>query len=154
GASSLSETLVPGFGRTVTTESENLAIGHTHSFGSSWLNEIRFGYLGARGGQVSPNRGFNFAAASGLQGVTQDVRDMGYPQVSFGGLFSAIGDPTSFVSRNDKSVELYDNLMFDRGSHHLKFGGYFFHLSFNPVNPTNARGNFTFNGQWTGNAFA
>ncbi len=44
--------------------------------------------------------------------------------------------------------------MLDRGNHHLKFGGYLFRLEFNPVIPTNARGNFTFNGQWTGNAFA
>ena len=44
--------------------------------------------------------------------------------------------------------------MVDRGDHHLKFGGYLFRLEFNPVNPNNARGTFTFNGQWTGNAFA
>src|SRR4029079_13376432 len=152
--SSLNEALVPGFGRTVTTASENVALGHTHSFGSSWLNEVRFGYLRARGGQVSPNEGVNFAATSGLQGVTADARDMGYPQVAFGGLFSTIGDPTSFVSRDNTSFEIYDNVMLDRGNHHLKAGGYLFHLRFNPVNPTNARGNFAFNGQWSGNAFA
>ncbi|HWW86757.1 MAG TPA: TonB-dependent receptor [Vicinamibacterales bacterium] len=154
GTSSLSETLVPGFGRTVATDSENLAIGYTHLFGSRWLNEFRFGYLHASGGQSSPNQGVDFAAASGLQGVTQDSRDAGYPQVSFGGLFSTIGDPTSFVSRDDRSYELYDNVMFDRGAHHLKFGAYLFRLDFNPVNPTNARGAFGFTGQWTGNAFA
>ena len=154
GTSSLNEALVPGFGRTVATKSENVALGHTHTFGNRWLNEVRFGYLAARGGQVSPNAGLDFAATTGLQGVTSDVRDMGYPQVSFGGLFSAIGDPTSFVSRNNKSFELYDNVMLPRGNHQLKFGGYLFHLLFNPVNPTNARGNFAFNGQWTGNAFA
>ncbi|MEO8256693.1 MAG: carboxypeptidase regulatory-like domain-containing protein [Acidobacteriota bacterium] len=154
GTSSLNEALVPGFGRTVTTRSENVGLGYTRPFGTRWLNEVRFGYLAARGGQVSPNQGVDFGAAAGLQGVTQDERDMGYPQVSFGGLFSAIGDPTSFVSRNNRSYELYDNVMLDRGNHHLKFGGYLFHLRFNPVNPTNARGNFTFTGQWSGNAFA
>lgn len=154
GTAALNEALVPGFGRTVSTESENIALGQTHTFGSRWLNEVRFGYLHAQGGQVSPNRGFNFAAASGLQGVTQDTRDMGYPQVSFAGQFSPIGDPTSFVSRNNKSYELYDNVMLDRGDHHLKFGGYLFHLRFNPVLPNNPRGNFAFTGQWTGNAFA
>ena len=118
GTTSLNEALVPGFGRTVTTRSENVAMGYTHAFGSSWLNEIRFGYLNARGGQVSPNQGVDFAALSGLQGVTTDPRDMGYPQVSFGGLFSAIGDPTSFVSRENRSFELYDNVMLDRGDHH------------------------------------
>ena len=154
GTAALNEALVPGFGRTVATESENIALGYTHTFGSGWLNEVRFGYLHAQGGQVSPNQGFNFATASGLQGVTQDARDMGYPQVSFGGQFSPIGDPTFFVSRNNTSYELYDNVMFDRGDHHLKFGGYLFHLQFNPVLPNNARGNFSFTGQFSGNAFA
>ncbi len=154
GTSSLGETLVPGFGRVIKTQAENLGIGYTHMFGSRWVNEIRFGYLGARGGQASPNQGVNVAAVAGLQGVTQDPRDIGYPQASFGGLFSTIGDPTTFVSREDRSYELYDNVMVDRGNHHLKFGGYLFRLAFNPVNPISARGNFTFNGQWTGNALA
>ena len=154
GTSSLNETLVPGFGRTITTRSRNLALSYTRSFAESMLNELRFGYLSASGGQVSPNQGVNFAAASGLLGVTADPRDMGYPQVSFGGLFSTIGDPTSFVSRENRSYELYDNILVDRGRHHLKFGGYLFRLEFNPVNPAAARGAFTFTGQWTGNAFA
>jgi hypothetical protein len=129
-------------------------VSYTRSLTDSILNEFRVGFLSAAGGQVSPNQGVDFASISRLQGVTQDVRDMGYPQVSFGGLFSTIGDPTSFVSREDRSVELYDNILLDRGSHHLKFGGYLFRLAFNPVNPAAARGAFSFNGQWTGNAFA
>jgi len=154
GTSQLNETLVPGFGRTVTTRSTNVAVGHTHVFGERVLNEIRFGYLGAAGGQVSPNAGLDFSAASGLQGVTGDPRDAGYPQVSFAGRFSTIGDPTTFVSRDDRSVELFDNVLIDRGVHRLKVGAYLFHLRFNPVNPNMARGAFTFNGQWTGDPFA
>ena len=154
GTSALNETLVPGFGRTVTTKGNNLALGHTHALGANWLNEVRFGYLRASGGQVSPNQGVNFAGATGLQGVTVDPRDMGYPQASFGGLFSTIGDPTAFVSRDDRSYEVYDNVMLDRGDHHVKFGGYLFRLDFNPVLPNQARGAFTYSGQWTGNALA
>jgi hypothetical protein len=154
GTSALNETLVPGFGRTITTRSRNLALGHTHTFGTSVLNEVRFGVLSVSGGQVSPNQGVNVAGPSGLQGVTTDPRDMGYPQVAFGGQFSAIGDPASFVSRENRSDELYDNVVIDRGGHRVKFGGYLFRLDFNPVNPNAARGAFTFNGQWTGNAFA
>ena len=153
GTSQLNETLVPGFGRIVTTKSRNLALSHTHTFSAAVLNEARFGFLDVSGGQASPNQGVNFAAAAGLRGVTQDPRDLGYPQVSFSGLFSTIGDPASFVSRENRSYELYDNLMLERGAHHLKVGGYLFRLKFNPVNPNAARGAFTFNGQWTGNAF-
>ena len=35
---------------------------------------------------------------------------MGYPQVAFGGAYSVIGDPTTFVSRRNRSAELYENL--------------------------------------------
>jgi hypothetical protein len=154
GTSSLNEALIPGFGRDVTTNAYNLALSHTRTFGNAMLNEVRFGLLDASGGQVSPNQGNTFAAASGLQGVTANPLDMGYPQVGFGGLFSAIGDPTAFVSRDNRSYELYENFLIDRGAHRFKAGGYLFHLRFNPVNPTNARGAFTFNGQFSGNAFA
>ena len=154
GTSSLNEALIPGFGREVTTHSRNVALSYTHTFSTTVLNELRFGWLTASGGQSSPNQGTPFAAATGLEGVTTNPLDTGYPQVSFAGLFSTIGDPTSFVSRDNRSVELYDNVLIDRGAHRLKVGGYLFHLSFNPVNPNAARGAFTFNGQWTGNAYA
>ncbi|PYS26016.1 MAG: hypothetical protein DMG11_21530 [Acidobacteria bacterium] len=138
GTSSLNEALVPGFGRTVSTKARNLGVSYVHTFSPRFLNEVRFGYLSASGGQSSPNQGVNFAAASELDGVTRNAADMGYPQVSFGGLFSTVGDPTTVVSRNNRSYELYDNVLLDRGAHHLKFGGYLFRLEFNPVNPQTA----------------
>ena len=154
GTSQLNETLVPGFGRSVSTRTRSLAVGATQTFGTSVLHEVRFGYLDVSGGQASRNQGVDFAAATGLRGVTTDPRDVGYPQVSFGGLYSTIGDPTTFVSRRNRSVEVYDNLLFDRGAHRFKVGGYLFRLAFNPENPQAARGSFTYSGQWTGNALA
>src|SRR5207247_10920410 len=80
GTSSLNETLVPGFGRTVSTKSKSLALGYTHAFTAHVLNETRFGYLSAGGGQVSPNQGVTFAASSGLKAVTADPRLLLYPR--------------------------------------------------------------------------
>jgi hypothetical protein len=118
GTSSLNETLVPGFGRVVSTSSRSLALSETHTFGSSVLNEARFGFLRVSGGQASPNAAVSFAGANGLEGIAAN----GYPQVSFGGLYSTIGDPTTFASRQNTSYELYDNVLIDRGTHQLKFG--------------------------------
>jgi Carboxypeptidase regulatory-like domain len=161
GSGKLNESLVPGFGRQLTTKSMNLALSHTHSFTPNVLNEFRLGYLRVSGGQASENRGVDFASGVGLLGTTKNPEDVGYPQVSFGGLFSNIGDPSTFVTRRDTSVELYDNVFISRGKHKIKFGVYLFHLSFNPVNPDTARGSFSFSGQFTGarlsqtgNAFA
>ena len=153
GSSSLQETLVPGFGRTLNTKARNAVVSHTH-ISSRFLNELRFGWMHVTGGQVSANRGVDFASQVGLQGVTNDPRDMGYPQISTRGLYSVFGDPTTFTYRDNQHFELYENVLFDRGAHRIKFGGYFFHLQFRPEQPDNARGAFTYTGQFTGNAFA
>jgi hypothetical protein len=154
GTSRLNETLVPGFGRMVTTKSRNLAFSHLHTFGTSVLNELRFGYLDVRGGQFSENKGVDFAGSVGLQGVTRDPRDVGYPQVSLAGLYSTMGDPTNFTTRHDTSFELYENVTLDKGRHRLKFGGYLFRLRLRPESPDIARGSLTYTGQFTGNALA
>ena len=154
GTSSLQETLVPGFGRGVNTKARNVGVSHTHVFGSTMVNELRVGWMGVQGGQTSLNRGIDFASRVGLQGVTRDPRDVGFPQISTRGLYSTFGDPTSFVYRNNDHLEVYDNVLLDRGAHRWKFGGYYFHLKFRPEQPDNARGAFTYTGQFSGDAFA
>lgn len=154
GTSALQEALVPGFGRNVTTKARNLGIGHTRVFGTSLMNELRVGWMRVEGGQTNVNRGVDFAAQAGLQGVTRDPRDVGFPQISTRGLYSTFGDPTSSVYRDNQHLELYENALLDRGRHRFKFGGYLFHLQFRPEQPDNARGAFTYSGQFSGNAFA
>ena len=154
GTSVQQEALVPGFGRTLDTHTRNLGVSYTRAFGSSMLNELRFGWMSVDGGQRSPNAGNDFAAEVGLEGVTKDPRDIGFPQIATGGLYSVMGDPTSFVVRENEHVEVYDNFLIDRGDHRLKFGGYLFHLKFRPENPDTARGWFGYTGQFSGNAMA
>ncbi|MGE0444811.1 MAG: carboxypeptidase regulatory-like domain-containing protein [Vicinamibacterales bacterium] len=153
GTSALQETLVPGFGRRVNTVSRNAVVSHTRVFSTTWLNELRGGWLSVRGGQTNANQGVAFAGQAGLLGVTTDPRDAGFPQIATRGLYSTFGDPTTTVSRNNEHFELYENVMLDRGRHRIKFGAYYFHLRFRPEQPDNARGAFTFTGQFTANAF-
>ena len=154
GTSALQEALVPGFGRSLTTRTRNLAASHTHTFGTTVLNELRVGWMTVRGGQHSVNQGNTFAQDIGLLGVTTDPRDTGFPQISTGGLYSTFGDPTVFTTRNNQHFELFENVTLDRGAHRVKFGAYYFHLQLRPEQPDNARGAFTYTGQFTGNAFA
>ncbi len=154
GTSTLQETLVPGFGRSLTTRTRNLVASHSHVFGQSWLNELRAGWMTVSGGQVSQNRGNTFAQDVGLLGVTSDPRDSGFPQVSTAGLYSTFGDPTVFTTRDNQHVELFDNVTWDRGRHRVKFGGYYFRLQLRPEQPDNARGAFTYTGQFSGDALA
>jgi hypothetical protein len=154
GTSALQESLVPGFGRTLTTHTRNLVASHTHVFGNSMLNEVRGAWLSVTGGQIGLNAGNPFAAGVGLLGVTTDPRDAGFPQISTGGLYSTMGDPTVNTTRRTEHFEVYDNVTIDRGEHKLKFGVYYYRLRLRPEQADNARGAFTYTGQFTGNALA
>ena len=162
GSGVLQESLLPGFGRSLSTHAINGVAAWTHTFNANVLNESRFGFLTVAGGQTSPNAGTAFASQTGLQGVTTNPLDMGFPQVSFGGQFSTMGDPSLFTFRNNHDFELYDNVAWHTGKHTIKFGGYAMHYNLQPVNPNGARGIFSFTPRWTssapgladGNAFA
>jgi hypothetical protein len=153
GTSALQETLVPGFGRRVTTRARNLGVSHTQVLDETWMNELRVGWMTAAGGQINLNQGADFASQVGLQGVTTDPRDTGFPQVSTRGLYSTFGDPTSTITRDNQHFEVFDSLLMDRGRHRVKFGAYLFHLQLGPEQPDNARGSFTYTGQFSGDAF-
>jgi hypothetical protein len=162
GSSVLQESLLPGFGRNLSTHAINAVAGWTHPFNANILNETRFGFLAVAGGQTSPNAGTNFAAQTGLPGVTTNPLDIGYPQVSFGGQFTTMGDPALFTFRNNRDFEFYDNVVWHKSRHTIKFGAYAMHYNLQPVNPNGARGIFSFTPRWTssapgladGNAFA
>jgi hypothetical protein len=151
GSSALNEALFPAFGYNLRTHTDNLSATWTHVFNTSWINELRFGWMWVGGGETSPNAGNDFAGQTGLQGVSANPLDTGYPDVTITG-FSSLGESTQYVSRKDNDYELYDNIIWHHGTHTVKFGGYFFNLDFDPVNAQNARGTFAFTGKWTGNA--
>ncbi len=154
GSSILNEALLPGFGRILKTHTDNLSGGETHIFSPNLVNEFRWGWLRVSGGQKDPNAGNPFAATYGLSGTTANPADRGYPQANLSGLFSTIGTATGFNLRTDRDFEFFDNVSFHHGRHNFSFGGYFFHLSFNPSFPNNARGTYTYSGTYSGNALA
>ena len=100
------------------------------------LNEVRFGWMDVSGGQTSVNRGSTSPASVGLHGVTSDPRDVGFPQISTGGLVQHHGRSDDFITRNNQHFELYDNVTIDRGAHRLKFGATTTICSFGPSSRT------------------
>lgn len=151
GSGALNEALLPGFGYSLRTHTDNISATWNHVFGPAWVNELRFGWLWVSGGQSSPNAGIDFAGPTGLQGVTSNPLDTGYPQATITG-FSTMGESTQYVTRTDNNYEIYDNVLWHHGTHTVRFGGYLFHLEVEPVNANNARGSFSFTGRFTGNS--
>ncbi|MGE0407224.1 MAG: TonB-dependent receptor, partial [Candidatus Korobacteraceae bacterium] len=149
GTSILNETLLPGFGRDLTTHTKNAVIDWRHAFSPALLNTFRVGWLTVSGGQANQNSGINFPAAAGLQGVSPDSRDLGYPFFNLSGQFSPFGDPSLAVTRANRNIEFTETLMIHKSGHTLTMGGYLFVLRFNPVAPNTARGQYVFTPRWT-----
>jgi hypothetical protein len=162
GSSLLNETLVPGFGYSLTTRTKNVSIGETHVFNPKVISEFRFGFLRVSGGQQSENQGFDFARRNGIEGIAPAPDQTGFPSISFSGTYSTAGDPPNLFTRRNNSFDFLENLSWIHGSHTRKFGAYIFRLQFNPSESPNARGSLTFTPRYTssaaglgdGNAFA
>lgn len=70
--------------------------------------------------------------------------------LSINGYFNAgDGSPAHFVNN---SMQLSDEVDMIRGRQHISFGGEWLHYQFNYLNTYQGNGNFTFNGQSTGDA--
>ena len=155
GTSALQETLVPGFGRSLTTKTRNLVASHTHVFGSSLLNELRFGWMTRRGRPGEPESRHRLRRPGRpARRHQRSARRRASRRSRPAGSTARWAIRRSFTTRDNQHFELFDNVTLDRGAHRLKFGAYYFHLQLRPEQPDNARGAFTYTGQFTGNAFA
>ena len=119
GTSALQETLVPGFGRDARRpRPATLGVSHTRVFGSSVLNELRVGWMRVTGGQVSENRGVDFAGQVGLQGVTtRSARRRLSADLDRAGSTARSATRRRSSTANNQHFELYDNVTLDRGAH-------------------------------------
>lgn len=90
----------------------------------------------------------NVAGAAGILGVSSDSFDWGVPTVSFSSL-SALRDVSPSQNLN-QNVTINGSMMKMKGKHTMRWGGNFQSLLSENRSSTNARGNFTFTGVYTG----
>ncbi len=134
----------------------NLAVGHTWVLSSSWVNELRFGYNYAYhlNAQISPE-GRNWTSDLGLRNLAAANFPLAYgrPVLTISG-FSGQGEGgnTQGATENIYSVSNATSRTF--GGHTLRFGMQAQFRTFEHLTDNSTRGNFTFNGNFTGNAVA
>lgn len=144
---------VPGFGVFIKQRNQNVAISHTRVFHSKLVGEFRFGFNRTAGGQVQENVGNNFNERHGIQGTSRLLSQTGIPRIVTG-LFNTWGDITFPITRRDNDFQYNYNLSYATGRHNMKFGTQIKRIQFNPDVDASARGQFTYTGRYTGNAFA
>ncbi len=142
-----------GFGNTgqVVQLGENFAGSETHIFSPSLTNEFRFGYNYGHfdGLHVNANNP-NLASSLGLGGIPTSPNNDGLPFFNVSGI-SVFGSPQFYATNEYENVyQILDNVTKVVGNHSLKAGVDIQRIRFSTSQPTQPRGTYNFNGQFTG----
>jgi len=139
-----------------------LVIGDTYVFSPALINTFTFGRStdfiedGTDQGGRSPINAPEVISQIGLQGVNPSgYKSAGFPSFTFSGTGDVqdLSTTTGGLKNNDSILTFENDLTWSKGRHVWKFGGqYHAYRNFSGVVPN--YGSFSFNGQFTGNAYA
>jgi Carboxypeptidase regulatory-like domain/TonB dependent receptor/TonB-dependent Receptor Plug Domain len=149
---------VPSFGCTEPERDQGISVSDVHVFSPSLVNELRLGF-----NRIRTNRNIEDAKFGNVDrdlGIPQNGNgvegNLGLPQVSITG-FATIGGSSGLPNgRRDNTYNLIENLSWIHGAHTFKFGADYKRFIYNYMTSSwaSSRGSFTFNGLYSGNAFA
>ncbi len=151
----------PQFAWTRNRKHHNLTVEETHVFSPTVVNSLRFGWYrdrvvdGETINGVQPMRGGDAVKTLGLQGVNPaGINEMGFPTMNITGYSSLTSTYGGLNTAQDTLVGT-DSLTWARGRHVIKIGGeYKYYNNGNSVVPAGTYGEYTFNGTFSGNAYA
>jgi hypothetical protein len=133
---------------------KNFVVDETHSFSPSLLNDARvgFAYFPVTEGYSNPT-GQNLPSTFGIAGATTTFLPALVLNGGTQGSFGTIGNNDLVQSFHDTTWQFEDSLTWTHGKHVVHAGFEAFHFIMNDLYPGNAglAGQFTFNGQFTGN---
>ena len=139
GEPTLQGNSVPGFGDTRQSRRQIFTLNETHTFGSSVVNEARFGFNRIHI-SFTPNAQLNPLDFGIKNGVTEAI---GLPQMAVTGTGLNLGGPAGFPQgRSDTTYVVSDTLSYLRGNHSFRFGGEW--RRFYNNNTAKDTGNFAF----------
>ena len=129
---------------------ENFAGSETHVFSSSLTNEFRFGYNYGHYAGLHENANNPTAASSlGLGNVPYSQNNGGLPYFNVSGI-SSFGSPQFYATNEYENVyQILDNVTKVVGNHTLKAGVNIQRIRFSTSQPTQPRGTYNYNGQYT-----
>ena len=149
------DSLVPGYGLIVPSRAQNAALGATHVFTPTLLNEARLAFNRVSNGDYqqgfAQGAGANLNQQVGIPNVSGNPRDLGLSLISVNG-FSPIGDDdTAPEHGTTNTYQFADNATWIHGRHIVKFGTDIRVLQENAYRDVEARGFLEFEGIYTGN---
>lgn len=155
-----SETYSPGQfdangGVTLDVRKQHAGLAETHVFKPSALNEFRLNYVRTRFVNAPQGLGTNYTVQSGIGGFAEQSSDFpGFPGLGFTGYLGFNANAFSPIKFRDNKYELSDSVSWFRGAHTFKAGVLLRRYDTSTTNAARSRGDFTFNGSYSGNSFA
>ncbi len=134
-----------------TANAQQSALGYTHTFSPTLVNEFRVGLNYLHTTRVSPSANdlSDIPGSFGILGIPQDSENGGLPAFGFGGL-QKLGSNAFLPSGEVSSTfQLSDNLTKIYGKHTFKMGFEWQHVKFSTLQPPWSRGQFNFDGVYT-----
>ncbi len=132
---------------------KSASLGYNRTISSSILNEAKYSYFNHASIRIGQNTDFNPATI--FPTLYQPLPIGGLPNVSIAG-FAGIADSGGSPRAPQITQQFTDNLSIVRGAHTLKTGVdiAFGRVSTNPGAAGASFGSFSFNGRYSGNAYA
>jgi hypothetical protein len=142
-------------GVTLSVRKQRWSLSETHSFTPATINEFRLGYVRTRFFNAPQGLGTNHTVQSGIGGFAEQSSDFpGFPGLGITGFLSFNPNAFSPIHFRDNKYEILDNVTWIRGAHGIKFGGHFRRYDTATTNAARSRGDFTFSGTYTTNAWS
>ncbi len=126
---------------------QGLAFNDTHTFSSSWLNELRFGWSSIKFFMTPIDYGSNIAQKVGIPGVNLGETTSALSQIMFnnGGMRNLGSNGNQPLITNQNDFQFFDNVTRVAGKHTMKAGGSITHRSREILNADTIVGRFDFN---------
>src|SRR5580692_6140759 len=137
---------------TQTAIAEQSALGYTHTFSPTLINELRAGLNYLHTSRYSPeaNNLTNLPlTVGGIQDIPQEALNGGLPAFGINGL-ATLGS-NAFLPSNEvtSTFQLTDSVTKIYGKHTFKMGFEWQHVKFSTLQPPWSRGEFDYNGDYT-----
>jgi len=132
-------------------KAQSLTFNDTHTFGSGWLNEFRFGVNQIKFFMTPIDFGTNPAEAVGIPGINLNAATSAMTQLGFQNIRGLGANSNQPLITNQNDLQFFDNVTWLKGKHTLKAGGSVTMRSREILNADTIVGNFGFNNNQTSN---
>ncbi|MGH9852547.1 MAG: TonB-dependent receptor domain-containing protein [Blastocatellia bacterium] len=141
---------VPNMGINTDADVQQGVIANTRTFGSSKVNDIRFGLSRLVNAHISPRANtVNVVKELGINIPSDNPLYWGVPNIGITGL-AGLGEESDAPFINyDTTIQLVDNFSWTLGKHSWKFGGEVRRVRYNQIGGVVTRGRFNFDGRYT-----